>query len=73
MNGDNLIKMANQIADFFANTAEPDLAAVSIEQHLKLFWAPRMREQLALLSQQPSSGLVLHPLLQQVLTRQQHE
>jgi len=43
MNTERLVVMANDIANFFA--AEPD-RAVAIEgvaNHLKKFWAPRMR------------------------------
>lgn len=42
-----LIKMANQIGDFFqAQASEPEVAAQSVASHLKLFWAPTMRAQL---------------------------
>ena len=46
MNVDNLVGMANQIGEFF--DAMPDRAEAldGIEQHLRRFWAPRMRQQL---------------------------
>jgi len=41
-----LVKMANDIADFFA--AEPDCEAAvhGVYDHINRFWAPRMREQI---------------------------
>ncbi|HET8691321.1 MAG TPA: formate dehydrogenase subunit delta [Steroidobacteraceae bacterium] len=46
MNVQLLVKMANDISNFFA--AEPDeKAAVDlVANHLKKFWEPRMREQI---------------------------
>ena len=43
MDGQKLVKMANQIAAFFA--AEPDRKAAveGVAGHLKRFWEPRMR------------------------------
>lgn len=40
----NLIKMANQIGDFFESYADQMEASAEISCHLKKFWAPRMRE-----------------------------
>ena len=47
-NSSQLVKMANQIATFFAAQAQndPTAAASSVASHLKLFWAPSMRRQL---------------------------
>lgn len=44
MNVDHLVRMANQIEAFFR--AEPDraLAIAGIEDHLRHFWDPRMRQ-----------------------------
>jgi len=42
----NLIKMANQISDFFESHSDQDEAAREILLHLKKFWAPQMRAQL---------------------------
>ncbi|MCB6184194.1 formate dehydrogenase subunit delta [Leeia sp. TBRC 13508] len=46
MHIENLIKMANQIGQFF--DADPDhaLAVEEIRQHLIKFWAPQMRKQI---------------------------
>jgi formate dehydrogenase subunit delta len=42
----NLVKMANQIGDFYASYPNQVEAADEIANHLKKFWAPRMRTQL---------------------------
>lgn len=42
----NLIKMANQISDFFESHPDQEEAAREILLHLKKFWAPQMRAQL---------------------------
>jgi len=46
LNVQHLVKMANDIASFFE--AEPDeaKAAKGVAEHLKNFWAPRMRRQI---------------------------
>jgi formate dehydrogenase subunit delta len=46
MDAHKLVKMANEIAAFFA--AEPDRAVMleSVAGHLKRFWDPRMRREL---------------------------
>jgi formate dehydrogenase subunit delta len=43
-----LVRMANQIALFFDSQTpdEPALAAQALAGHLKLFWAPTMRQEL---------------------------
>jgi formate dehydrogenase subunit delta len=45
MSPDKLIRMANQIADFF-RSAEPQDAPGEIAGHINAFWEPRMRAQL---------------------------
>ena len=47
MNLDNLVVMANQIGAFFEAMPDRDEALEGISSHLRKFWAPRMREQLA--------------------------
>jgi formate dehydrogenase subunit delta len=46
MNVDNLVQMANQIGEFF--DAGPDRAEAldGLTQHIRRFWAPRMRQAL---------------------------
>lgn len=43
MHTENLVNMANDIADFF-HGAEPGNAARSVAEHLRRFWDPRMRK-----------------------------
>jgi formate dehydrogenase subunit delta len=66
MDGKKLVKMANEIAQFFA--AEPDrqTAVDGVAAHLKRFWEPRMRREiLAMLDRQGHgmSDLVVEALL----------
>ncbi len=42
----HLVKMANQIGDFFAAYPDRDEAIKSIALHLKNSWEPRMRRQI---------------------------
>ncbi len=46
MDTGNLVKMANQIGDFFQSMPDRQVAKQDIAQHLKKFWEPRMREAL---------------------------
>ena len=43
MDIDNLVKMANQIGTFFESYPDQEEASQEIANHLKKFWAPRMR------------------------------
>jgi formate dehydrogenase subunit delta len=58
MNIDLLIKMANEIGEFFAGTAEPPEAARAVANHLRRYWEPRMRTQIiAYCAQRQGAGL----------------
>ncbi len=46
MDSQRLVHMVNQIADFFKSYPE-DEAIAGVENHLRQFWDPRMRAQLA--------------------------
>ncbi|HEY6823712.1 MAG TPA: formate dehydrogenase subunit delta [Steroidobacteraceae bacterium] len=48
MNIDLLIKMANEIGDFFAgaDAHDPQAAARDVANHIKRYWEPRMRAQM---------------------------
>jgi len=46
MNLENLIKMANQIGDFFEAMPDREQAIRDIASHLRRTWDPRMRAQL---------------------------
>jgi formate dehydrogenase subunit delta len=43
---DALLKMANQIADFFETQPGPEASRVAFVKHLKNMWEPRMRREL---------------------------
>lgn len=47
MNPSHLVKMANQISDFFSADCSEEDAATEIASHLQRFWAPAMRQRLA--------------------------
>ena len=58
MNIDLLIKMANEIGDFFTGASPPGQAAKDVATHLRRFWEPRMRQQmLAYYEQRQGAGL----------------
>jgi len=59
----NLIKMANQIALYFANEPDQQQAVLSVRNHLQMFWTPGMRMEL-LAWQTEYQGADLHPLVQ---------
>jgi formate dehydrogenase subunit delta len=44
MHIDYLVKMANDIGDFFTSDPDKEAAAANIHQHLKRFWDPRMKK-----------------------------
>ena len=46
MNIDLLIKMTNEIGDFFAGTTDTEAAAEAVANHLKRYWEPRMLKQM---------------------------
>jgi formate dehydrogenase subunit delta len=58
MNIDLLIKMANEIGEFFSGASPPGQAAQDVANHLKRYWEPRMRRQmLAYYEQRQGAGL----------------
>ncbi|WP_193183037.1 formate dehydrogenase subunit delta [Nisaea sediminum] len=56
MNSDELIRMANQIADFFKPYGHDD-AVARIAQHIRDFWDPRMRAGIANSLKKNADGL----------------
>ncbi|MDP9526348.1 formate dehydrogenase subunit delta [Pseudomonas protegens] len=62
----NLIKMANQIAAYFANEPDQAQAVLSVRNHMQMFWTPGMRQEL-LAWQTEQHGAELHPLVQQAV------
>ena len=54
----HLVKMANDIADFFEAEEDKSKAAKGVADHLKNFWDPRMRREiLRYVDQQGGAGL----------------
>jgi len=66
MSPDKLVYMANQIGRFFAIQGE-DKAVAAIEDHMRKFWDPRMRE--AMREHFESGGAGLHPLVAKAVAR----
>ncbi|MHC8301606.1 formate dehydrogenase subunit delta [Pseudomonas sp. ZS1P83] len=63
MSTDNLIKMVNQIAQYFASEPDQQLAVLGVRNHLQMYWTPGMRKEL-LAWQTEHQGAELHPLAQ---------
>ncbi|AZD54372.1 NAD-dependent formate dehydrogenase delta subunit [Pseudomonas chlororaphis subsp. aurantiaca] len=70
MSSESLIKMANQIALFFASEPDKAQAVRSVRQHLKSFWTPTMRRELTAW-EVTHPGAVLHPLVQAALKEEE--
>ena len=60
MQTEQLIKMANQIGDFYESYPDKNQAQIDIAGHLTKFWATSMRQQLVLHVSQ-TKGQGLHP------------
>ncbi|MBU6956578.1 formate dehydrogenase subunit delta [Pseudomonas sp. CVAP len=63
----NLIKMANQIAQYFASEPDQQQAVLDVRNHLKMYWTPGMRKEL-LAWQTEHQGADLHPLVQSAVS-----
>ena len=46
MDVNKLIQMANQIGSFYAGMPDREHALLDIANHIRRFWAPRMRKEL---------------------------
>lgn len=57
MNSDNLIRMANRIGDFFEAQPDRDQALEGVANHIRMFWEPRMRQQLLVTLDEGGHGL----------------
>ena len=63
-----LVRMANQIGDFFEAMPDRNEALEGIAQHLKRFWEPRMRREL--LGELDSRGDIgLHAVVAEAIGR----
>jgi formate dehydrogenase subunit delta len=69
MNIPHLVKMANQIGQFFEAEADQAQAMRDIASHLKRFWDPRMRE--AIVSYVASGGTELLPIVMKAVQENQ--
>jgi formate dehydrogenase subunit delta len=58
---ETLVKMANQIATFYASQPDEEARIAGIVSHISRFWEPRMRRQLIAYIQS-SGGPNLSPL-----------
>lgn len=56
MDNSDIVRMANQIADFHKPYPH-DEAVAGIAEHIRLFWEPRMRKALAELLDNGAQGL----------------
>ncbi|MDD2676060.1 MAG: formate dehydrogenase subunit delta [Methylacidiphilaceae bacterium] len=54
---EDLVRMANQIGDFFGSEPSQEEATAGIAEHLKKFWTPSMREKLIEYAQRDGKGL----------------
>jgi formate dehydrogenase subunit delta len=52
-----LVTMANDIASFFDAASDPDAAVEGVRLHLRKFWDPRMRREIAAHVEQGGAGL----------------
>jgi formate dehydrogenase subunit delta len=59
---EDLVRMANQIAQFFAPYPE-DEAMESVRDHLAKFWTPTMRRDLMTIVSDDTQGQTVHPLV----------
>lgn len=68
MNLDHLVRMANQISQFFESQPDPDEARQGLANHLRKFWEPRMRQTL-LDAAATDNTLPLRPLLREAIAQ----
>ena len=68
----NLVRMANQIAAYFTSQSSTDsvAAAKAVAGHLKMFWAPSMRERLIDHLDQPETAGLLPVVREALLTHE---
>jgi formate dehydrogenase subunit delta len=67
MHIEKLIKMANDISDFFNSESDKELAAEGVKKHIQRSWDPRMRKQIIAYCQQ--DGKDLSPLAQKAIQK----
>lgn len=68
MHTDALVRMANQIGDFFVAMPDREEALEGIATHLKKFWEPRMRREFLAHIDEKGSG-ALHAVVAEAIAR----
>ena len=66
MHIENLVKMANQIGQFFEAEPDQDQAVKDIASHIKRFWDPRMRK--AIISHIENGGEGLKAIVSEAIS-----
>jgi len=67
MHIEKLIKMANDIADFFNSESDKEIAAEGVKKHIMRSWDPRMRR--AIIKHFQDNGDGLSPLAIQAVKK----
>ncbi|MDR0202774.1 MAG: formate dehydrogenase subunit delta [Delftia acidovorans] len=67
MDSANLVRMANRIGEFFEAMPERDEALHGIAEHIRKFWEPRMRAELARVLASPDEAQALKPIVREAL------
>ena len=67
MNTERLVAMANDIAAFFSAEPDQDAGAEQVANHLRRFWAPKMRAEIR--AHAAKGGQGLSPLAKQGVER----
>lgn len=63
MDSEHLVKMANEISQFFESATEPDKVADEVHNHLLRYWAPTMRAALSQhLTEHPDDSGLMPPV-----------
>lgn len=70
MNIQHIVKMANQIGQFFESEPDQNQAVIDVASHLKRFWDPRMRKAIVRHVQNGGEGL-LPIVMKAILENQQ--
>ena len=62
-----LVKMANEIGEFFAQSPDREVAITAITGHLRNFWEPRMRREI--IAHANNGGADLIPIAREAIAR----
>jgi formate dehydrogenase subunit delta len=69
MDVNSLIEMANQIGDFFDSMPDREEALAGIADHIRKFWAPRMRVPLLEALDDPTLAATIKPIVVEALEK----